>query len=209
LTPGARRTYFQETGTVGNLTRASALRILLVAVLGVCVLEYVWLETQSGRPAPRSGVLFGMLPSAGCPDPAQAGSFGQMSYDWSLQNLEGREVSAEEFRHRPLFVNLWATWCAPCVVEMPTIQALYDSVKDEGVAFLVVSEENFETVREFLREQAYTFPVYVSRKLPTVLDAPGVPATFIANREGTIVWKHIGAARWDSDACRKLLRSLR
>ena len=63
-----------------------------------------------------------------------------------LQRLDGSEVSLSEFQHKILFVNYWATWCAPCVEEMPSIESLAERFLDADVAFLLISEEPADTV---------------------------------------------------------------
>ena len=189
------------------MTRGSYWRIALVVVLGIVVLEYVWVRTEPQRPRGTGGYPFG-LKQAACPDPAQLGSVGEMDYAWTVTALDGTELRVEQFRDKVLFVNIWATWCAPCVAEMPSIQALHDTLKDQGVVFLLVSEEDADTVKDFASSRGLTVPVYVSGKLPTVFDSRGIPATFVANRSGKLVWRHFGAASWNTDSCQKLFRSL-
>jgi peroxiredoxin len=92
---------------------------------------------------------------------------------------------------------------------MPSIQALYNTLGNEGVAFVVVSEEEEETVRQFMSDNGYTFPVYVSRQeIPSVFETNGIPATFFINKEGEIVHKRVGSADWNAASCQAFLRSL-
>jgi thiol-disulfide isomerase/thioredoxin len=190
-----------------GFTRGSGWRILLVAVLGLVVLEYVWVETQSDRPR-RSWSVLGPGGEAPCPDVAKSGAHGQVDYSGILRTVDGAEVSLDQFRGKALFVNVWATWCGPCVAEMPSIQALYDATKDAGVAFLLISEEEADVVRGFVADGQFTFPVYLTEKLPGVFQSRGIPATFILDREGRIVYQHVGGANWNSDSCQNLLRTL-
>jgi thiol-disulfide isomerase/thioredoxin len=190
-----------------GFTRGSGWRIFLVAVLGVVVLEYVWVETQSDRPR-RSWSVLGPGGEAPCPDIAQSGSHGQVDYSGTLRTVNGAEAPMNRFRGKPLFVNVWATWCGPCVAEMPSIQSLYDATKDAGVAFLLISEEEADVVSRFVADGQYTFPVYVTEKLPGVFESRGIPTTFIVDREGKIIYRHTGGADWNSDSCQKLLRTL-
>jgi thiol-disulfide isomerase/thioredoxin len=131
-----------------------------------------------------------------------------VDYSATLRRVDGADTPLEQFRGQPLFVNVWATWCGPCVAEMPSIQALYDATKDAGVAFLLISEEEADVVSRFVADGQYTFPVYVTEKLPDVFESRGIPTTFIADRDGTIIYRHTGSADWNSESCRKLLRSL-
>ncbi len=122
--------------------------------------------------------------------------------------LDGRETTLGEHRGKVVFVNVWATWCGPCVNEMPGIQALYDSARKEGVAFVLVSEEKSEVVKTFVEQEKYSFPVFTSENLPDKFKTQGIPATFVVNRQGAIVHKHVGSADWNTESCRKFLRSL-
>ena len=132
-----------------------------------------------------------------------------MDYDWRIQGLDGQEIHLAEMKGKAIFLNFWATWCFPCVVEMPTIQRLYDAMKKEQIAFICVSEEATSRIAAFMREKGFTFPVYtlVGMK-PRVLRTRGIPATFIASQEGEIVFRHIGVARWDDKTCVEFLSGL-
>jgi thiol-disulfide isomerase/thioredoxin len=190
-----------------RLTRASAVRIALVLLLGLVVLEYVWVETQPGvRRRGGPGRIFGL--SSGCPSPSEAEAHGAADDAWRLQALDGSEVAFEQFRNQVVFVNVWATWCGPCREEMPGIQSLYEALRQD-VAFVVVSEEAPEVVQRWIEQQGYTFPVYVSATpLPAVFDTPGIPATFVVNRQGRIVLKRVGARDWNSESCQEFLKAL-
>ncbi len=159
------------------------------------------------------------LPPAPLPEPVltepkfpsltEESDFGKVDYNWSIHTLEGEEVQLSKFEDRVVFLNLWATWCKPCRIEMPGIQNLYDELKDEDVVFLLASNENEETVRGFMKNEPYSFPVYLfGEDLPDVFKTRGIPATFIIDRNGKIVFKHMGAAKWDDESCLRFIRSL-
>ena len=75
---------------------------------------------------------------------------GPFDYDWTVRTLDGVEVPMEEFRGKVIFLNQWATWCMPCVMEMPSIDKLYSSIDPQEVAFVLVTDEDAEEVRDFL-----------------------------------------------------------
>lgn len=182
------------------------LALLLIGLF--LALEYAWLKSPRGpgrRRTPRAGVL-----SSGCPsDPAQRKDLGSTDYNWSLKALDGAQISFEQFRGKPIFLNVWATWCGPCVDEMPDIQALYHSMKQENAAFVLVSEESLDEVKSFVEEQKLDAPVFVSGgELPELFETRGIPATFIIDAQGTVVFRRTGAAGWNNDACRNFLREL-
>lgn len=181
----------------------------LLFVFLFLALEYAWLrrphEEGRGGGRPRIGSS-----RSGCPaDSAQRKDYGVANYSWSLKSLDGEEISFSQFRGKTVFLNVWATWCGPCVDEMPDIQALYESLKNEAVAFVLLSEEEMGPVKEFVAEQGLDAPIYIATSsLPDVFESRGIPATFIVDPEGHIVLRRIGAAHWDSDECRSFLRSL-
>ncbi len=143
------------------------------------------------------------------PERTKIAIYGQADYSWPLRTLEGRETTLSEFKDKVVFINLWATWCMPCVAEMPNIQSLYDSLKSEQVAFLVISNEPKETVKKFLNDKKFIFPVYLSKKeLPSVFKTMGIPATFILSRDGSVVFKEVGSAKWDDVSSLNFLRGL-
>lgn len=176
---------------------------LLLAVAILFAAESLWIANVG--PRPRRPWAF--VPSAGCP--AERHVAGQADYNWSLRSLDGAEVPLASFQGKVLFLNVWATWCGPCVAEMPSIQKLHESLKGQDVTFVLVSEEKADTVSHFVQRQEFTVPVYVSAgKLPQTFNTPGIPATFIVDRDGSIVYRHVGAADWNSAPCRDFLHSL-
>ena len=129
--------------------------------------------------------------------------------DWSLRGLDGTPMSLREQQGRVVFLNHWATWCGPCVAEMPSIQALYDSLNAEGVVFVLVSEEDPAKVRNFVQGRSFRVPVYLrEKKPPAAYKSVWITATFILDRNGGIVAEHVGAANWDVEGCRRYLRRL-
>jgi thiol-disulfide isomerase/thioredoxin len=133
----------------------------------------------------------------------------QIDAGWKLETLDGQEVSFDSFRGRAVFLNIWATWCPPCVAEMPGIQDLYDAVNEEGVVVALVTREPPETVRPFVARKGWHAPVYLARHgVPPALQTSAIPATFFLNRRGEVVYRHTGGADWNTEDCRGLLRRL-
>lgn len=146
------------------------------------------------------------LPSDVPPDTV----YGHLGDWFVVHDLEGETKALPDFRNRILFVNFWATWCAPCVEEMPSIAALTDTL-DSEVEFLLISiDESARDVRRFLRKHAWSVPVYMPGWAPgaSTFTAGIVPATFIVNRKGEIAYQHHGAANWNTEPIRHFLREL-
>lgn len=121
--------------------------------------------------------------------------------------------SIDDYRGEVVLLNVWATWCGPCRVEMPDIQALHDEFASEGLRVVAVSIDRTgaePAIRGFAREFGLTFEILhnpsgdIQRRYQTT----GVPETFVIGRDGVIRKKVIGAAPWHSEANRALIRQL-
>jgi thiol-disulfide isomerase/thioredoxin len=118
-------------------------------------------------------------------------------------------VKLADLKGKVVFLDFWSTTCAPCLAEMPGIERLSASLKDQPVAFLAVSREDGRKVRKFLESSKLSLPVYLARKDPPEdLAAAGVPTTVILDRNGAAVFHHVGALNWDDDNARNYIRGL-
>jgi thiol-disulfide isomerase/thioredoxin len=117
-------------------------------------------------------------------------------YLQNLRDLNGSVVSMHE--DKLAFVNIWATWCGPCNMEMPGIQRLYDKYKNhEKVAFYIVSDEDAEIVNPFISRKGYSLPFYqFTGAYPPALDGNAIPRTYIIYK-GEILAQETGASQWD------------
>ena len=130
-------------------------------------------------------------------------------YDWALRTLNGDPVRLDAYEGEVLFLNMWASWCGPCVREMAGIQALMGSLAGEDVTFLLVTPEGPEPVRTFLRRYGYELPILLeAQEMPEAFRLRALPTTFVVDRRGRIVLRHRGATDWDSDEVRAFLRYL-
>lgn len=129
--------------------------------------------------------------------PPELPSAEQVSLDWTLRNLDGNEVSLRELAGgKVVFLNFWATWCGPCVAELPSIERLYGQFGNE-VTFVCVSNEQAATLKQFLEARKYSLPFFISAaQPPPELNEAAIPATFIISPEGKILFKHVGGADW-------------
>lgn len=139
-------------------------------------------------------------------NPSQTRSGSVLSF--SMKTLDGEVVPMSRFSGQVVFLNYWATWCAPCRMEMPSIQALYLEKKDQ-MAFVCISEEEAATVQKFMNQNRYTFPVYLLEgKLPDALSSQGIPATYFIDKRGRVVFSHVGAADWNQGRVKEFLENL-
>jgi thiol-disulfide isomerase/thioredoxin len=143
------------------------------------------------------------------PHPWFSEVLGNAADSWKLAPLEGAAVTLAQFKDKVLFLNFWSTSCLPCIEEMAGIAKLYKSLKDERIAFVAVTEERRPVVTSFLKENDFGVPVYLSdEEPPKDLSVPGVPTTFIVDKNGTAVFMHAGPLNWDDDSARDYLRNL-
>ncbi len=129
-------------------------------------------------------------------------------YYWPLQELDGQGINFKDLEGQVIFLNFWATWCPPCIAEMPSVQKLYDRYGDR-VTFLLVTHEDPARVRAFLEKHGYDLPVYIQEyQEPEVFRSPTIPTTFILSGDGRLVLEKKGATKWDSRNIRELLDGL-
>ncbi|MEE9361299.1 MAG: TlpA disulfide reductase family protein [Cellulophaga sp.] len=130
------------------------------------------------------------------------------AYAWQLLGQEGKLFVFGEQKGRVVIVNLWATWCPPCVAEMPSFQELYNDYNEE-VAFVFVALDEEKRVIKFIHDKQYNLPVYYTKtEVPDLLYSKTIPATFILNKNGEIVVSELGAKDWNSKDIRTLLDKL-
>ena len=127
---------------------------------------------------------------------------------WQLERLGGQRTSLADFREEVLFINNWATWCAPCIAEMPTIERLAQRFQDASVAFIVVSDESSDTVSPFVQEHRWQLPVYVTEARPESFQTEAIPSTFILDGARQVAFSHMGIADWDDGTADDLLQDL-
>ena len=131
----------------------------------------------------------------------------KIGYNWSMKSSSENVVSLYH-NGKPKIINLWATWCPPCVAEMPSFQKLHEDYSHK-VDFVFLSQEPLGTIQAFIDKNNYTLPVFQQTEvLPETLESRELPTTFIINAEGEIIVKKIGAANWNSNQVRELLNSL-
>ncbi len=129
-------------------------------------------------------------------------------YNFKLMNESGEIIDAQSLKGKTIFMNIWATWCAPCVAEMPGINSLYSKLKDDSdVVFLMISHDtDFNKAKDWVKNKGFEFPIYrMATTLPDIYETNVVPSTFVISNEGEVVVKKTGMANYDTRRFRKLL----
>jgi thiol-disulfide isomerase/thioredoxin len=130
------------------------------------------------------------------------------TYDWQLETLAGERVNLTSSEGKVILINFWATWCAPCVAEMPSLQDLYSEYQDK-MDFYFVSMESPNRVRAFMEKKGYDFPVYIPmQQVPYAIESYSLPTTYVISKDGKIAVDKTGAANWNSESTKRLLDDL-
>jgi peroxiredoxin len=125
---------------------------------------------------------------------------GQPLADFTLPDLQGNMVQLSALRGKVVFINVWATWCPPCIEEMPTIQRLYEHFRGRDVEILAISADALgaQVVAPFMRDYQLTFPALLDTKgtIERLYRTSGYPESFIVDKNGRLVEKIIGPRDW-------------
>ncbi|WP_406684470.1 TlpA family protein disulfide reductase [Seonamhaeicola sp. MEBiC1930] len=129
------------------------------------------------------------------------------SYNWQLKDNQGILFNFEETKGKVVLINFWATWCPPCIAEMPSLQKLYNDYNDK-IVFLFVTDDWFKETNSFLEKNDYTFKVYRPDSKHEIFKIKTIPRTFLIDKKGKIIIDKTGASNWNSDTVRKTIDEL-
>ena len=180
--------------------------VIFVAVL--LVLRYTGalsgISVLTGRALMETGIM-----DVNLEEPAVAKKF---NYNFTIKDLNGNVLDVKDLKGKTIFLNLWATWCGPCRMEMPSIQNLYNQVDKEKIMFIMLSidrQSDIEKIRSYIKDKEYTFPVYTPASLlPNQLQVGMIPSTFVVDSTGHIVASEKGAANYDTPEFKAFLEKL-
>jgi peroxiredoxin len=119
--------------------------------------------------------------------------------NFTLRDLQGRDVSLEDLKGQVVFLNFWATWCPPCRNEMPSMEKLYRRMEGRNFAMLAVDlQESEEQVRRFVDTAGYSFPVLLdsSGRTGAAYQVSGIPTTYIIDKQGNVLARVVGGREW-------------
>jgi len=131
-----------------------------------------------------------------------------------FQTGDGAEIDMTAFQGKVLIVNFWATWCAPCIKEMPSLDRLQAAIQDEDFEVVAINQDRGgnRVAEAFLRDKLglENLDIYLDAKfaLGRAFKNRGLPATYAIDRQGNIVGGMFGPAEWDSEDAKKLVRFL-
>ena len=166
----------------------------IMATLGLLLL---------GKAATASEHLFQAMGMAKLP--------GKPAQDFTLPDLEGRQVSLQHYRGQVVFLNFWATWCIPCREEMPAMEQLHQTFQPQGLAILAVNlKESPDKVKAFFDQYRLSYTALLDESGSVFRDyqVMGLPTTYLIGREGTLLARGVGGRDWTRTEGKDLIRAL-
>jgi thiol-disulfide isomerase/thioredoxin len=130
------------------------------------------------------------------------------TYNMPLKTAKGKQIRLKKYKGKVLFVNMWASWCPPCVAEMPTIEKLYNQVKDhDNIKFVLISlDEKKKKGIAFMEDKDFPMPYYFPASgIPDVFQSSYIPTTYVISKEGQIIYKNGGMANYSKKSFREWL----
>jgi len=133
----------------------------------------------------------------------------QVNFDFSLIDENGKSISFEEQEGSVVFLNFWATWCPPCIAEMPDINDLYNKKKDEASFFIISVDQDAQKAIDFVERKEFDFPIYfLNSGLPKEFDIQSIPTTYLIDKKRNIRVENHGMAKYDTKDFRTLMTAL-
>jgi cytochrome c biogenesis protein CcmG, thiol:disulfide interchange protein DsbE len=135
---------------------------------------------------------------------------GSPAPEYSATALDGESVSLADHHGRLVLLNVWATWCPPCRDEIPALQELHERYVARGLDVVGVSIDGRgerDNIRGFLDGFGVTYPIWLDpgERVTSVFRTQGVPTTFLINRDGTLLWRHVGPVTADHAELNRLI----
>jgi len=186
----------------GSKMRMIAIGATAVALLGISI-PFVWQPSaESDRSATLSADVTpaashgsgGAAPDAGaCMADAKPANF-----DFTMKDLDGKDVSLSSYKGKVVLLNFWATWCGPCKAEIPGFVGLQEKYKDDLVIVGFSVDDPADKAKAFAAEYKMNYPILLGEGREDVQDAYGpiwgIPASFLISKDGKVCRKHLGIA---------------
>lgn len=131
----------------------------------------------------------------------------EIAPDFTLPNTKGEIVSLSDYRGKYVLVNFWATWCAPCVKELPSMQQVYENLREDNFEILAVHAGPYELdITTFLSGREVTFEVLLDEATQVKgWDVPVLPVSYLIDPEGRLVYEALGPREWGTDAMKTII----
>lgn len=155
----------------------------------------------------RVGIIV-LLGGVACSNPKEQNTSDTITLsDVKLESLEGETLDLTSFKGKIIFLNFWATWCRPCLQEMPTIEKAMIDLKEENIVFLFASDEDPDHILNFKNTRKFDFQ-YVRVLNLVELNIQALPTTFIFNENGHLIFSEMGYRDWSTEKNKTLLKPI-
>ena len=144
-------------------------------------------------------------------EPVKADNAASALPDIIFQDTNGRFLHLSGQKGKVVFLNFWATWCPPCIAEMPSINRLYEKLKsNKNIVFIIVdADHDFSKSRPFMAKRHFTMPLYqAASKIPESFLSNAIPTTTIIDRSGKVVFHQEGSADYSNPKLLEYLKSI-
>jgi thiol-disulfide isomerase/thioredoxin len=179
-------------------------KITLSQVFSVLMLLFIASYLYSGKV--KSWVIMGFMMVGFFKPPVPQKAPGEKLYQappFEMQNINGKTISLQQQKGKVVFLNFWATWCPPCLAELPSINDFYLKIKDNpNIVFISVDSDNdLPKSSLFLQKKGYQFPVYGGNAgaLPEQFFSGTIPTTIVIDKNGLVVFNHINRANYNDE----------
>jgi len=143
--------------------------------------------------------------------PTVTDTFPDANRDFYMADEDGQVISLAHFDGEVVFMNIWATWCPPCIAEMPSINKLYQQFgESDNVKFVLVSmDDEFDKAKQFMEKRGFDMPIYHYRtKVPGTYESNVIPTTYVISGDGKLMLEKQGLAKYDTPEFEQFLRDL-
>jgi peroxiredoxin len=132
--------------------------------------------------------------------------------EFSLKDLNGKRITLSSFKGKVVLLNFWATWCPPCLAEMPSFKKLYSEMRSSGLEIIAIStDRSVNETRGFTDKKGFDFPILMDedRAVTKQYKVFSLPTTFLIDRNGVIIEKFFGENDWASREMKKKIGKLK
>ena len=131
-------------------------------------------------------------------------------FNLMLMDEDGQTILLEDFKGKPIFMNMWATWCPPCIAEMPNINKLYKEIGSQVNFVMIALDDDFETAKAFNTRKGFDLPIYtLQSRRPPMYQSTTVPTTYVISADGNLMLTHKGMANYNTSKFKKFLEGLK
>jgi len=178
--------------------------------IGIALCGLAWISGCSQQAA--SSTETAGKPSRASATASIGVNVGLRAPDIALPALTGETVNLASLKGKVVLVNFWATWCGPCLMEMPSMQRLYQQYHRDNFEILAVATdfEGAPVVKPYVGRLRLTFPILLDPQLQVndLYKVTGIPTSIIIDRDGIITHKFYGSEDWDSDRSHRLIEQI-